>query len=404
MTTIDHAQRPISSLYAEVTDRIIAELEAGSFLWVRPWDSGYAGTGLPCNAGTGRRYSGINVLILWYALSEQGYGSQRWITYKQAQDLGGHVRKGERGTTIFYVDRFTPRNSDSAQLPLGEDEEQRQVALLKRFTVFNVEQCEGLSRPLAGEPGQLLPERELIPRAEALIAATGADFRIGGGEAFYMPSQDYIRVPPQQAYREQINWYRTALHELGHWTGHRSRLGRFEQENLSGEASAREELVAEMCSAFTCAELGIVPAVRYSDYIATWLEVLKKDNRAILRAASNDSKAADYPLSFRQGAREDERQEGGHDARIRLYARRSPASEARSRRCGKPRRAVGLLRGRGVATTRAASEPSYLRSRARSSEASCHGTFIFEEGSSGQKNRRRVPRASESAHPDQRKM
>jgi len=302
MGTSDHARRPVNSLYAEVTDRIIAELEAGRLPWVRPWDKGYGTAGMPCNAGTGRRYSGINVLILWYALSEQGYGSQRWITYKQAQDLGGYVRKGERGTTVFYADRFTPRDSDSAQLPLGEGEEQRQIVFLKRFTVFNIEQCDDLSRPLAAEPGQPLRERELIPHAEALIAATGADFRIGGDEAYYVPSQDYIQVPQQQAFGDQINWYRTALHELGHWTAHASRLGRFGPENLSGEAYAREELVAEICSAFTCAELGIVPTVRHADYIATWLEVLRNDNRAIFRAASHASKAADYLLAFREGA------------------------------------------------------------------------------------------------------
>jgi len=177
--------------------------------------------------------SGINVLILWHTLAERGFGSQRWITYRQAQDLGGYVRKGERGTTVFYADRFTPKSNDGVQLPL-EGEEQRQVAFLKRFTVFNLEQCEGVSRPIAAEPSQALPERELIPQAEALIAATGADFRIGGDEAFYVPSQDYIQVPPQQAYRDQINWYRTALHELGHWTAHTSRLGRLESEDLKG--------------------------------------------------------------------------------------------------------------------------------------------------------------------------
>ncbi|MGY4396433.1 antirestriction protein ArdC [Sphingomonas sp. UYAg733] len=303
MSNSDHAQRPANSLYAEVTDRIIAELEAGRLPWVRPWDTGFGGAGLPCNAGTGRRYSGINVLILWHALAERGFGSQRWITYRQAQDLGGYVRKGERGTTVFYADRFTPRNSDSAQLPL-EGEEQRQIAFLKRFTVFNLEQCDGVSRPIAAEPSQALPERELIPQAEALIAASGADFRIGGDEAYYVPSLDYIQVPPQQAYREQINWYRTVLHELGHWTAHTSRLGRLENDYLKGLPYAREELVAEMCCAFVCAELGIMPTVRHSDYIATWLDVLKDDSRAIFRAASQASKAADYLLAFRRDVSE----------------------------------------------------------------------------------------------------
>lgn len=250
-----------------------------------------------------RRGQPTLLLILWHTMAERGFGSHRWITYRQVQDLSGYVRKGERGTTVFYADRFTPKNSNGGQSPL-EGEELRQVAFLKRFSVFNLEQCEGISRPMAAEPSQALPERELMPQAEALIAASGADFRIGGDEAYYVPSLDYIQVPPQQAYRDQINWYRTALHELGHWTAHTSRLGRLKGDSLKGLSYAREELVAEMCSAFVCAELGIVPTVRHSDYIGSWLDVLKEDSRAIFRAASQASKAADYLLAFGRDASE----------------------------------------------------------------------------------------------------
>jgi antirestriction protein ArdC len=149
---------------------------------------------------------------------------------------------------------------------------------------------------LKGTEPALLVEREPIPQADALISASGADFRIGGDKAFYVPARDYIQVPPQQAFHEQINWYRTALHELGHWTGHASRLGRFTQA-MDRTAYAREELVAEMCSAFVCAELGIVPTVRHADYIGTWLEILREDARAIFRAASHASKAVDLLLA-----------------------------------------------------------------------------------------------------------
>jgi antirestriction protein ArdC len=139
----------------------------------------------------------------------------------------------------------------------------------------------------------------VLPHVEAVIAATGADCRIGGEMAFYSPGHDFIQVPPQQAYFEPINWYRTRLHELGHWTGHVSRLNRDFSGRHGGEAYAREELVAELCSAFLCAELGVVPTVRHADYLGAWLDILKGDNRAIFQAASLASKAADFVMGRR---------------------------------------------------------------------------------------------------------
>jgi antirestriction protein ArdC len=283
------------SVYYEVTRRVIAELEEGRLPWVQPWDKAASGCSMPTNAVTGRHYSGINVLILWSAMVEGGYRSQRWLTFRQALVAGGRVRKGEKGTTVCYADRFTPKGEQ--ERANDEDREARQVAFLKRFTVFNVEQCEGLPEAVAELP-VLADERESIPHAEALIRATGADVRIGGNMAFYAPAGDFVVVPPQQAYPEQINWYRTALHELGHWTGHRSRLDRDQTGAFGSAVYAREELVAEMASAFTCASLGIVPTVRHADYVGSWLEVLREDERAIFRAASAASKAADLLLAF----------------------------------------------------------------------------------------------------------
>jgi len=288
-------QRPINTLYAEVTDRIIAELEAGRLPWVQPWGEARAEVGMPCNAGTGRRYSGINVLILWATLFERGYSSQRWLTYRQAQALGGNVRKGETGTTVCYADRFTPRENDGAELPLGDGEERRQVAFLKWFTVFNVDQCEGLGSGLVAGP-VALAEDQIVEIADDVIAASGVDFRTGGMEAFYMPAQDLVMVPARRAFFDEINAYRTWLHELVHATGHASRLGRDLTNPFGSEGYAREELIAEMGSAFLCAALGIVPTVRHADYIGSWLEVLREDNRAIFRAASAAGKAADWLL------------------------------------------------------------------------------------------------------------
>ena len=143
------------------------------------------------------------------------------------------------------------------------------------------------------------PEPGLIePAVDALIKATGIDFRIGGNRAYYVPAHDYVRVPPPQAYFEPIDWHRTALHELGHATGHASRVGRDLGGAFGTKKYAFEELVAEMNAAFCCASLGIVPTVRHADYLASWLEVLREDNRAIVRAASQASKAADWLLAF----------------------------------------------------------------------------------------------------------
>jgi antirestriction protein ArdC len=251
--------------------------------------------GLPKNAATVRRYSGINILILWGAVIDKGFRGQNWLTFRQALSLGGNVRKGEKGTTVCYADRFIPKGEIERAAKTGDDP--NAVPFLKRFTVFNVDQCDGLPETaFAGmEP---LPEREAIPHAETLISSTGADFRIGGARAFYQTADDFIQVPPQPAFFHQIDYYRTCFHELGHWTGNPKRLARDHTGRFGSHPYAREELVAEMTSAFICASLGIAPTVRHTDYLGSWLEVLKEDNHAIFRAASHASKAADFILAF----------------------------------------------------------------------------------------------------------
>jgi antirestriction protein ArdC len=288
----------VPTLYDEVTARIIGELEAGRVPWVQPWSDRADGLGaavaMPRNAVTGRPYSGINVLILWGAVIAQGWPSQGWLTFRQALDAGGAVRKGERGTTVVYADRFTPGSERERARDAGD--EARSVAFLKRFTVFNVAQCEGLPEDFGDDPVPL-SDREIVPVAESVIAASGVDFRIGGNCAFYAPGEDFVAVPPQPAFFEQINYYRTALHELIHATGHKSRLARKLVTQFGTKDYAREELVAEIGSAFLCATLGIVPTVRHADYLGHWLDVLREDYRAIFRAASAASKAADWLLA-----------------------------------------------------------------------------------------------------------
>jgi len=285
-----------ASLYDEITNKIIAELEGGRVPWVQPWGSAAAKAPLamPKNAATGRQYSGINVLILWGAVIEHGFPGQSWLTFRQALALGGNVRKGERGTTVVYADRFTPE--DERQRARETGEEAQAIPFLKRFTVFNAAQCENLPEEIATAAPP--PELGLIePKVEALIEATGIDFRIGGDRAFYVPAHDYVMVPPPQAFFEPINWHRTALHEMSHASGHPSRLARDQSGSFGTKTYFVEEVVAELASAFCCASLGIVPTVRHADYIGAWIDTMRADNRVIVRAASQASKAADWLLA-----------------------------------------------------------------------------------------------------------
>ena len=300
------AEKPRATLYEEVTDRIVRELEQGIVPWVRPWGSGgkQSATGLPRNAATGRTYSGINILILWGRLFDEGYPAQQWLTFRQAITLGGTVRKGEHGVGICYADRFVPKDrrtssqGDPSSAP-NEASEPQAVAFLRRYTVFNIAQCDGLPDHCYGAPSPL-PECEIVPEAEALARATLADIRHGGDEAYYECERDRIQLPPQPAFFDQINYYRTLFHELGHWTGHGNRLKRDQTGSFGSKLYANEELVAEMTAAFVCATLSISPTVRHADYIGNWIDVLRGDSRAIFRAASKASRAADFLLAFRE--------------------------------------------------------------------------------------------------------
>ncbi len=232
-----------TNFYDDITNKIIADLQQGRVPWVQPWGTAAtkAQLALPKNASTSRTYSGINVLILWGAVIQHGFSGQSWLTFRQALALGGHVRKGERGTTVVYADRFVP--DDVRQRATESGGEARAIPFLKRFTVFNTDQCDGL-------PGEIAtvapppPAGTIEPRVEALIKATAIEVRIGGNRAFYDVSDDYVQVPPPAAFFEPINWHRTALHELGHASGHSSRLKRDLSGSFGSRKYAFEELVA----------------------------------------------------------------------------------------------------------------------------------------------------------------
>ena len=281
--TVSKAKRDV---YQEVTDRIITELEAGTVPWVKPWAT--AGSHMPHNANTGRQYNGVNVLLLWMAAASKGYSSQSWVTFKQAKELGGHVRKGEHGERVVFWRFLDKIKKDAAT---GEEHNER-IPLLRAYTVFNVEQCEGLTLP-AREVVELT-EHERHAAAEALIACSGARIVYGGGRACYIPSQDTIHMPELGTFNEAAGYYATHLHELTHWTGHKARCDRDLSGRFGDESYAAEELIAEMGAAFLCAELGIKGELRHASYLESWLRVLKGDKRAIFTAASMATKAATY--------------------------------------------------------------------------------------------------------------
>lgn len=296
-TSPPQTAKPKRNLYQSVTDEIMAQLAQGRVPWVQPWTTAGVGLGMPYNASTGRRYSGINILTLWNAVVGNGFGSHAFLTFRQALALGGNVRRGERGTNIVFA--HVPGAERKASAGSIEDDTPY-IPFLRFFTVFSVDQCDGLPAELC-PPIAPVPEGLILPEALALITATGADFRIGGPSAYYSPVRDYVQVPRPEDFHVPVNWHRTAFHELGHWTGHASRLARDQTGRFGSATYGKEELVAEMAGAFVCATLGIAPTVRHADYIGSWLEIMREDNRAIVRAASAASKAADFLLDFRPG-------------------------------------------------------------------------------------------------------
>ena len=288
-----------ADVYSRVTSKIIADLEKGVRPWQRPWNveraAGRISRPLRHN---GTPYRGVNVLLLWGEAQEKGYSAPVWMTFKQAQQLGATVRKGEHGSLVVFADRFTKTETD----PQGQ-ESAREIPFMKGFTVFNVEQIDGLPAPYtvkAQEPSEPVAR---IEKAESFFAATGATIRHGGSQAFYAPARDLVQMPPRESFKDAESYCATLAHELTHWTSHPARLSRELGKRFGDRAYAAEELIAEMGSAFLCADLGITPEVRedHTAYLACWLDVMKADSRAIFTAASQAQSAADYLHTLQDG-------------------------------------------------------------------------------------------------------
>lgn len=274
-------------IYQTVTDRIVTALEQGTPPWIAPWRDG---TAMPSNLATGKPYRGINVLMLHMEGMSHGHPDSRWLTFKQAHELGAHVKKGEHGTPIVF---FKFKEVGGEVESVEPEESKRVVPMLRSYTVFNASQVESLPERFELRSA---PAWQPISEAEQLLYETGAVIRQGGNRAFYAPGEDIIQLPPPAWFAEPDGYYATALHELTHWTGHPSRLARTLGRRHGIDAYAYEELVAEMGSAFLCAHCGLPGRLEHASYIDSWLDALKRDKRLIFVAAGAAQKAADYVL------------------------------------------------------------------------------------------------------------
>ena len=295
-------------IYARITERIVADLEQGVRPWVRPWSAAHATSRItrPLRHN-GEPYTGMNVLLLWSEGMARGFVSSTWMTFKQAVELGGHVRKGESGSIVIYASRFTKTETDAHG---GEVE--RDIPFLKTYSVFNGEQIEGLPDHFHRPPGPVLDPIERIEHADRFFANTGAVIRHGGTAAFYSPSTDHVQMPPFETFRDAASYVAVLSHESIHWTAHASRVGRDLSRYAKDRSErAREELVAEIGSALLCADLGIVPELEprpdHAAYLATWLTVLANDKRAIFAAAAHAQRGVAFLHALQpqsDGARE----------------------------------------------------------------------------------------------------
>jgi antirestriction protein ArdC len=287
-------------VYEEVTNQIVALLEAGTRPWSPRWASGAAS--LPLRH-EGTAYRGINILLLWSAAMTRGYTNPYWMTYRQAHELGGQVRKGEKGNLVVHAGTFTPKDDEADQRPAeGEDGEDRARHYLKRYIVFNVEQIDGLDMSKYPAPLIQIKNRDdRDPELDAAFSRWPVPYRESGGSAYYQPVSDSITMPAFAEFVSGNAFYATLAHEAIHSTGHATRLNRetLHDYGKSKEIRAAEELIAEIGAAMLCAQLGMEPTERedHAAYVASWLKALRDDKRAIFRAATAAQAASELILS-----------------------------------------------------------------------------------------------------------
>ena len=286
MTAQDRAD-----VYTRVTAEIIAAIEQGAGEWHAPWFHDGTSAARPTNISSGKRYRGINTVALWVAAMAAGYGDGLWGTYRQWQDAGAQVRKGERSTTVVLwkqIASSAPAGHDDHD----DDEDGHRRMFARAFSVFNVAQVDGYERP----PADTLPENERFAHAEAFIGNLGIKTMFGGSEAYYLPSSDTVFMPDFASFRDAASFYGTWTHENGHASGSKKRLDRDLSGRFGSAAYAAEECCVEILSGFVLADLGIAhhPRPDHAAYVASWIKVLKDDSRAIFTAASKAQQAADW--------------------------------------------------------------------------------------------------------------
>lgn len=291
------AKKPFHEVVAE---GLIEQLKQGTAPWIKPWKAGDGGGFMPFNPTTGKRYKGINAIHLM----AQGRSDQRWLTYKQAAAVGGQVRKGEKSTPIQYwkfEEEQTKRDENNKPVLDGNGNPVKVRVRLERpkmfmANVFNAEQIDGL--PEYQRPVQTW---NALERAEQIFTASGAEVRHGGDSAYYSPSLDRIQMPSREQFGTADDYYRVKLHELGHWTGHPSRLDRDLSHPFGSEMYAKEELRAEIASMILGEELGLGhDPGQHVSYVQSWIKVLQNDPLEIFRAASDAEKIQGFVLGLEQ--------------------------------------------------------------------------------------------------------
>lgn len=280
-------------VYAQVTDKIIAELEKGERPWFKPWNAAHAAGSIsrPLRHN-GQPYSGINVLMLWIDAMEKGFNSPLWMTFKQALELGGAVKKGEHGSLVVFASTFDKSETDNDS---GEDTK-RKIPFMKGYKVFNVEQISGLPAHFyATVEAPRVDESQRLEHAERFFKNTGSVIKHGGNRAYYSLTSDHIQMPPFESFKDSESFYSVLGHEHTHWTMPEHRCGRSFDVNCEASRGL-EEMIAELGSSFLCADLGIANSERddHAAYIGSWLKVLKNDKRFIFKAAAHAQRAVEF--------------------------------------------------------------------------------------------------------------
>jgi len=270
-------------IYQEITNKIILSLEEGNLPpWVKPWSTMPGESAMPSNFTSHKDYRGVNVLALWASQQVSGFTSNQWLTYKQASENDLQVRKGEHGSHIIFW-KFLKKKDENGK--------EKKFPMAKTYTVFNVEQCDGYELPSIDSPAWD-KDKEIESRIEKL----DVDLEVKGSSACFIPSQDVIRIPDPGRFDKGGDYYATLLHELTHWTGHKSRLDRPFSGAFGSPDYAREELVAELGAAFLSAHYKLDGKLQHEEYLSNWLSILKEDKQAIIRASSLAQLACDYVL------------------------------------------------------------------------------------------------------------